>query len=362
MGVAAAKWKPIGIALKFDPYVLEIISTMPENIARGPQACFSDLLTRWLKWAPPARDNPTLAILVAALRSEIVEEFSLAAELERNFKGKCIISVAQTYSVDVIFAATSMISVEAQVSDTLLVITSHMVEEVQLQISQFEDDFKALKRSTRAEFERRNISVKSVVECLTDLSADEMPDHKIFLEANVHILFQADGHLELFASLNFYWNYLAYHLLEHIIKEFHLGEVKTRMDRYKSDLQVFRKNTLLRVFCRAQKQRRAKPPPDFVLMVAEYKWPENVTLEVVEEFRQEFVWHYNLRDCAMMLNTVREGSFHVAFFVSESVVEHLTTKMANQLLSSHNVIKLEIAETCFRMLYDRSEAVEVCMW
>ena len=97
VGVAAAKWKPIGIALNFDPYVLEIISTVPENIVRGPQACFSDLLTWWLKWAPPPREWPTLATLVAALRSEIVEEFRLAAELERNFKGKWIIRVAQTY-------------------------------------------------------------------------------------------------------------------------------------------------------------------------------------------------------------------------------------------------------------------------
>ena len=230
------------------------------------------------------------------------------------------------------------------------------VEEVRAKISQFEDRFKILKRSTRAGFECRKISVKMVVECLTDLSADDMPEHKIFLETHIHVLFQADGHLELFGSLNFYWNYLAYHLLGHLIKEFNVDEAKHEMAKYGKDLQEFRRLTPLKIFCRAQKRRRVKPPPEFVAMVAEHNWPENVTLETVEKFRQEFAWHYNLRDFAMMLTTVTEGSFIVIWFIPESIVEHLTFKMVGTVLTKHSVTKLEIGKTC---IYDRDKASQV---
>ena len=87
VGRAAAKWRPIGTALQFDFHVLDIIATKPDNIARGAEACFSDLLSRWLNWAPPCKAWPTLDSLVAALRSETVEEYRLALELEQTFKG-----------------------------------------------------------------------------------------------------------------------------------------------------------------------------------------------------------------------------------------------------------------------------------
>ena len=87
VGRAAAKWRPIGTALQFDFHVLDIIATKPDNIARGAEACFSDLLSRWLNWASPCKAWPTLDSLVAALRSETVEEYRLALELEQTFKG-----------------------------------------------------------------------------------------------------------------------------------------------------------------------------------------------------------------------------------------------------------------------------------
>jgi hypothetical protein len=36
-------------------------------------------------------------------------------------------------------------------------------------------------------------------------------------------------------------------------------------------------------------------------MVTQFDWPDEVTLEVVEQFRQEYAYHYSLQECAMML-------------------------------------------------------------
>ena len=74
------------------------------------------------------------------------------------------------------------------------------VEEIKAKITDFEGRFKALKRSTRGGLDRRHIGVKRVIECLTELRADDMPDHKVFLEDNIHTLFKSEDNTELFES------------------------------------------------------------------------------------------------------------------------------------------------------------------
>ena len=83
------------------------------------------------------------------------------------------------------------------------------------------------------------------MECLTELSVDDMPEHKMFLKQQMDDLLRAESLFKLFLHLNLYWNYLAYHLLEHLIKEFSVEEVKGKMKKYESDLQQFLWNIYL---------------------------------------------------------------------------------------------------------------------
>ena len=126
--------------------------------------------------------------------------------------------------------------------------------------------------------------MKKVVECLTELSVDNMPEHKMFLKQQMDDLLQEESLFKLFLHLNLYWNYLAYHLLEHLIKEFSLEEVKGKMKKYESDLQQFLWNISLDVFCQVHKKRAVDLPPGFRELVVKFEWPENVTFAVVEEF------------------------------------------------------------------------------
>ena len=80
--------------------------------------------------------------------------------------------------------------------------------------------------------------------------------------------------------------------------------------------------------------------------MAEFDWPDDVTLEVVEKFRQEYADHYSLRECAMMLNKVLPGSFIVTWFSPGSIVEKLKEKMPKSILKKYSVTKLEIAGKC----------------
>ena len=218
--------------------------------------------------------------------------------------------------------------------------------EVKDKIHEFEEEFNALKRTTREVLESRSIDVKSVVECLTELPADDMPEHKVFLKENMNDMLQAEDLFKLFLLLNLYWNYLAYHLLEHLIKKFSVEEVKGKMEKYKADLCQFMWDTPLEVFCLEHKKRAVKPPAGFRELVVQFSWPENVTLGVVEEFRQQYACHYNLHECAMMVTDIRRGSFTVVWGIPEPILQHLMKEVPEDILSKYSVTRLEIAGVC----------------
>ena len=64
---AEAKWMTIGLALGFLDDELTIIQHKPLLIPEGVTGYFRDLLSRWLKWAPPNHRWPTLEALATAL-------------------------------------------------------------------------------------------------------------------------------------------------------------------------------------------------------------------------------------------------------------------------------------------------------
>ena len=207
-------------------------------------------------------------------------------------------------------------------------------------------EFFALKNDTRKCLEKQGVLVDQVAYSLTSLLPDDEEQHKIFTESHVHDLFKAANVAEQFGTMNSHWNYLDPSLLDHLVRDFNLEEVKGEMETYKSDLGQFRKMTPLTLFCRAQRKSDIDPPPKFRKVVAEFDWPENVTLEVAEQFRQEYADHYSLHQCAMMVAQVRPGSFIVTWFVPESVVEKLKGKVPRAILKKYSVTKLEIAGTC----------------
>ena len=213
-------------------------------------------------------------------------------------------------------------------------------------IEKLKNEFNNLKNTTRECLEKQGALVKKVADVLTSLSADEDDHHKMFLENHVSVLFQAADIPELFGTMNFHWNYLDPPLLDHLVQEFKLKQVKDKMEKYKMALKQFREKTLLTLFCETQKKRKLNPPGEFREMVTEFDWPDSVTLEVVEQFRQEYACHYNLRVCAMMVAHVRSGSFIITWFIPGSLVEDLKVDIPIQILKQYSATKLEIAGAC----------------
>ena len=231
-------------------------------------------------------------------------------------------------------------------NNTVRVGTATSSEAVKKTIEELKTRFRALKENIRGGLKKQKVPVKRVADSLTLLSPDDDDCHKMFAESHVSDLFKAANVAEQFGTMNSHWNYLDPSLLDHLVRDFNLEEVKGEMETYKSDLGQFRKKTPLTLFCRAQKRKRVRLSPDFQEVVAEFDWPNDVTLEVVEQFRQEYASEYRLHEFAMMVAQVRPGSFIVTWFVPESVVEKLKGKVPTAILKKYSVTKLEIAGTC----------------
>ena len=161
-------------------------------------------------------------------------------------------------------------------------------------------------------------------------------------------LCSALDHSELFEAKNIHWNYLDPCLLDHLVRKLELKEVKPQIKAYNLDLQQLRLKTPLALFCQIQKSNIIKPPQGFEEVAVEFTWPqdEGVTLEVVEQFRQEYAYQLNLHDFAMTLAEVRPGSYIVTWFVPKSIVEKLEVKIPNVILKEYCATKLTIAGTC----------------
>ena len=224
---------------------------------------------------------------------------------------------------------------------------------MQAEIKHLHRRFNSLKELTIQGLEKCRVAVMTVVYTLTTILT--VQEHKGFLEEKQKSLSESSNHWELFGKLNLYWTYLSYGLLEHLVKELALNHnwfqtVAGEMAVYKKDLEEFRKRTILELFCEADPRPHDEdPPPGFRKMVVEFDWPETATLEDVEKFRRRYASSYNLHTCAMMLNSIRTGSFTVTWFVPFSVVEMLRKKRALSVFKEFSVTRLEIhtsMQTC----------------
>ena len=162
-----------------------------------------------------------------------------------------------------------------------------------------------LKNNTKKYLEKKRVPVDQVADSLTSLLPDDDARNNMFTESHASDLFKANNISIQFGIMNPHWNYLDPSLLDHLVRDFNLEEVKGEMETYKSDLGQFRKKTPLTLFCQAQKRKRVRLYPDFREVVAEFDWRNDVMLEDVEQFRQEYASHYGLHEFAMMVAQVR---------------------------------------------------------
>ena len=80
-------------------------------------------------------------------------------------------------------------------------------------------------------------------------------------------------------------------------------------------------------------------------MVVRHEWPDTVTLEDVERFRQKYMCEFNLRKCAMMCNGIVPGSFTVTWFIPLSIIPILK-EVSQEVIQMFEISRLEIDRHC----------------
>ena len=240
-------------------------------------------------------------------------------------------------------------------TESLSVVPVTSIDEVKKMINALYKRFNELKKNIKEYLTQHNILVSEVADVLTAVSPDGNDSHKIF-EKDLEKLYAAADHSVLFGRLNYHWSYLDPSLLTRIVRDLELKDVKEKMDEYNFDLQRFREQTPLSLFCQTQKRKKIELSPQFTKMIAKCDWPNDVTLEVVERFRRECASHYQLHEFAMIVADVRPGSFIITWFIPESIAEKLKGKVPVQILRKYLVTTLTVAGVC--VYCDKTEVIQ----
>ena len=209
--------------------------------------------------------------------------------------------------------------------------------------------FASIRKSTIVCLEKCQVAAMTVLTLLSSIFGFDV--RKAVLYKHQKDLDEVESNSELFGYLNLYWNYFAFKpfsllLQEHALKESAFAGVRNEMAEYVKDVEKFRQDTSLVLFCQAVPYMERDPPPGLKTLVTEHQWPETVTLGDVEGFKESFLDVFGLPECAMMMDGIRRGSFKVTWFAL------LPAAVVQQLKGSKGRIKLFRESKVFSVAID----------
>ena len=223
------------------------------------------------------------------------------------------------------------------------------VEAVREKMKGLRRRFRLIRKSTIVCLEKCQIAAMTVLTLLSSIFGFNV--RKAVLDKHQKHLGEVESKSELFAYLNLYWNYLAFKPFSVLIRKLALKQsafagVRNEMAEYVKDVEMFRQDTPLVLFCQAVPYMERDPPPGLQTLVTEHQWPETATLGDVEGFKESFLDVFGLPECAMMMDGIRRGSFKVTWFLlSAAVVQQLKgSKGRIRLFRDFKVTSVEIDE------------------
>ena len=202
-------------------------------------------------------------------------------------------------------------------------------------VQELEKRFVALVDKTREEVNRSKVGLDSFNTRLTYLAASTGKHQIRYFDGNMEVFLKASNINEVFYRLNFYWDFLNYGLLEHIIKWYGNEELKKEMKEYVANVACFRKTTVLRDFVGVWHREHETIPLNLREMVSEHGGTlMDYTLENLEQFRQKFSVTFSLSVLALMVVKIERGSVVITWLIPSSLVP----RVREQLLECRNIL------------------------
>ena len=151
---------------------------------------------------------------------------------------------------------------------------------------------------------------------LLSLDVFEKERHAQFFGSYANKLSEASSFDALFLIFDLYWDYLNYHLLECLVREYGDADTKRYMKEYVEDVSSFMEATTLQVFWKIEPCLKSIPPPGFKETVVRYERGVSATstLKEVEGIRLKINESTQIRKFAILLSAITEGSLLITWF------------------------------------------------
>ena len=192
---------------------------------------------------------------------------------------------------------------------------------------------------------RNKIEVLHLRHSIIRLPGDLKNEHHIFIKKVKAELKKAESIADIFFTVDDYWDFLNYSLLEHIIDRHASDNVKKEMAEYVAQVSAFRRKTRLDKFSEIYKRKEKKVDEKFRTLVTEHDIHlSTTTLEKVEEIRHDICSELSLREFSLQLAAVAPGSLVITWLVPQSLVAYIQKpiKLSSPAMRKHHVSQLTI--------------------
>ena len=186
---------------------------------------------------------------------------------------------------------------------------------------------------------------------VTYLPVSVRTQHRSFIEEKLTKIPPPVTFENTWLTLNLYWDFLNYGLLEHVINQCGSEDLKQQMQDYVDELSTFKQTTRLCDFIKSWPCRDSGPPEDRlkkVVVKMKHKW-SRCTLQDVESFKKALVHKFFLPEFDILLQKAEKGCVCVTWLTSPSIATLLQQNLANietEFFKKHdiNTMTIELLE------------------
>ena len=214
--------------------------------------------------------------------------------------------------------------------------------------------YDSLVDQTRKAVQKQSPGIEEFRQKITLLPSSVKEEYQKCLEEILPKINQAETIEAIFGYLNLLWNYLDFGLLQHVIQVYGDEELKKKMEEYNTAVKIFRDETPLDLFLRAQPKRQYREVPDGLkcnlkkVMFKHNNFTLNSFLSEVESYRQQLACEFSLPVFAVILEQIETGSVSTVWLVPPSVAAKMKEQMQSKhvdFLQKHNIIQMTIDGT-----------------
>ena len=183
------------------------------------------------------------------------------------------------------------------------------------------------------------------------------PEQETSLRKKLRFIYDAESIDEIFGIFNLYrlWNYLNFGLIQHLVEVYGDDELQQRMLKYTTSVELFRKQTTLKVFWKASPATRTCPeiPTKFRESLKHITFKHgnldaDINLDDIERYRQELAEQYSFPEFTIILADIEKGCVTTIWLVPSSLAAKLAdeTKRGNvSFLEQHSILELKIKDS-----------------